>query len=94
MTMTELVANGWVPQYFDGESTTYRLHCRQHVLRFLRSGDLCVVERYRYGAIQDRESDTTGSYDAALAKLCARRHSSGVTLREWLRGLALTAGGG
>lgn len=87
MTMTELVANGWVPQYFDGETVPYRMHLRQHVLRFLRSGDLCVVERYRYGAIQDRESDTTGSYDDALAKLCARQHSSGVTLGEFLRGL-------
>lgn len=89
MTMTELIANGWIPRYLEGEAIPYRVDfCEpRYSFRFMRAGGLCIVEFYRYGAIQDRESDLTGSYDAALAKLCARQHSSGVTLGEFLRGL-------
>ena len=87
MTMTELVANGWTPSWHDGAALPHRLDFHPHSFRFLRSGDLRVVEHYQHGRLTGRDFDDAGSYDAALTKLCARQHSSGVTLGEFLRGL-------
>ena len=94
MTITELIAAGWTPHCHDDSGIPYCLDFHPHSFRFLRSGDLRVVEHYQRGRLTGRDFDDEGSYDAALAKLCERPHSSKVTLGEFLRGLAQTAGGG
>lgn len=92
MTIAELLTLGWHPWYHDGATVPYLLQFRQHAFRFLWADGLCVVERTRYGTVQGRDFDAT--FDGALAKLCEREHRKGVTVGEWLRGLASTAVGG
>jgi hypothetical protein len=94
MTVADLIALGWTVWQYPNAVHPWRLDFQQHTFRFLLSGDLRVVEHYQHGRLTGRDYNDVGSYDAALAKLCARQHSSGVTLGEWLRGLALPAGGG
>lgn len=85
MTIADLVALKWHPFRFDGDNFCYMLQFRQYSFRFLRADEVCVAEHYRHGTLQGR--DFGADCDDALAKLCARQHSSGVTLGEWLRGL-------
>ena len=95
MTIADLIAFGWTPHCHDDSGIPYRLEFQDHAFRFLEAGgNLCVVEHYQHGRLTGRDFDDEGSYDAALAKLCERPHSSKVTLGEFLRGLAQTAGGG
>lgn len=87
MTIGDLIALGWHPWYHEHAALPWRLDFHPHSFRLLRSGDLRVVEHYQHGRLTGRDFDDAGSYDAALAKLCARQHSTGVTLGEFLRGL-------
>jgi hypothetical protein len=89
MTIADLIALGWTPHCHDDSGIPYRLEFQDHAFRFLEAGaNLRVAEHYQHGRLTGRDFDDTGSYDAALAKLCERRHSTGVVLGEFLRGLA------